>query len=322
LAAISSRTNRTIRFDQPVSASAVDAISRINYTFWLWSLASISPPRLELTNIVPDPVVEDSGHQKKVICLSGGVDSVSSAIAAKAESNYTHGLLIAGADYPSAEHQGFIELQDRVDAICKIIGLDLVVVETNFRTMMSLDWELHHSFLLAMSLHYHSDLFSEGSYALDAPPINEIIQHPWGNCFALMHLFSLKALPLRAYGNLMHRAERAKFISNYSTELINKLSVCWVDTSTGSNCGHCLKCRRTRDIFDHIGISTKEMFKNHPDPSKNEKIRIPNDYTVRMKLVAYADWAMSIEKDTPRGRELEGNIERLRRSYVRQMPYR
>lgn len=319
LAAISSYTNRTIRFDQPVSASGAKRIEQLNYAYKVWSLSSLSPPRLELTNIVPDP---DWGPKPayKLHCLSGGIDSTASIIAAQADAEYTHALLIAGADYPSVDHSGFRELRERVGTNAKHLGLELITFETNFRTM-PIDWELQHSFLLAMALHYHAPNFSEGSYALDFVPVQEIMQHPWGNCGALMDLFSTPSLPIQVYGKHLSRWERAQVIAAHNPALLQNLSVCWVDTSTGANCGRCNKCQRARAIFENIGISTEDMFVTHGD-LQSASLKVPSDYGVRMSITVYASWADFLRSDDPQRAILDAHVQQLRRAYVRQMPYR
>jgi len=320
LAAISSRRNRIIRFDKPVSKSAAGALKRICYAYSLWCIPSLSPPRIELSNVVDDPI-KSNDVDRKIMCFSGGVDSTSSAIFAVSEAAYTHALLIAGADYPSADHGGFIELRRRAKANAKILGLKLVVCETNFRSM-SIDWELQHSFLLAMVLNYHSSDFCEGSYALDAPPVNEIVQHPWGNCSALMHLFSTKNLPLKSYGAELHRSEKVRNIYAFSNRLIRKLSICWQDTSIGGNCGICKKCLRFRDICQNSEIPTDGLFKREAEKDFWSSVRYSRDYRARIDLVMYADWVNSIDEGTEERQKMLELLEELRHHYVKKMPYR
>lgn len=320
LAAMSMYTNRTIHFDRPVSASAARAVERLNYNYRLWCMVSLSQPRLQLRNVVPDPIKSDNLHSK-VICLSGGIDSTSTAICAKTEAGYTHGLLIAGADYPSASHPGFLELESRVAANAEILELELVSVETDFR-QMPIDWELQHSFLLAMALHYHADHFLEGCYALDANSEHELLQHPWGNCSALMHAFSTTRMPLVPYGHQLSRAERAEVIVNHDHALLPNISVCWVDVSTGKNCGSCKKCQRTHAMFQRLGVPTETMFLDAPKPLRPESMHIPRGYNVRMEASIARSWAESLTEKSGDKILLESHSRRLNRAYVKQMPYR
>jgi hypothetical protein len=187
---------------------------------------------------------------------------------------------------------------------------------------MPIDWELQHSFLLAMALNYHSRDFVEGSYALDSPPMHEVIQHPWGNMFALMNLFSNSMMPLHAYGATLTRKERVQVIVDYDPKLISNISVCWIDSSTGANCGRCSKCQRARAMFKQAGVSTDGLFKEPTGPTASRKLPILNDYNVRMTLVVYADGAASLPKDDPQRDILDAHVQKLRRAYVRQLPYR
>ncbi|WP_371059929.1 hypothetical protein [Rhodosalinus sp. 5P4] len=320
LAAISSRTNRTIRVDAPVSAAAARMVETLNYAYTLWSIPSLSPPRLILENIV-DAGSVSRRKDHKVICLSGGVDSTSSAVAAKAEAEYSHSLLVAGADYPTADHPGFIDLRSRVERISDIIGLDLIVAETDFRNM-PMHWELQHSFILAMCLNYIGKEFCEASYALDLPPIHDVFQHPWGNSSILMDIFGRGDLPLVAFGHTLRRGERVRAIHDADPELVRQLSVCWRDTSTGGNCGKCLKCVRTRDMLHCAGIPDIGLFECDSQEIPGLDDGIPRDYDVRMAIVTYMDWATTPGLKDDRRQQLQQRIEKLRESYVRQMPYR
>lgn len=314
LAAISSRTNRVIRFDKPVSKSVAESLKKMHYAYQLWCIPSLSPPRIKLNNIVDDPV--QLANSEKIICLSGGIDSTSAAISAKVEANYTQALLIAGADYPSAGDPGFSQLRERVYSISTILGLRLTVLETNYRTM-SIDWELQHGFLLAMALHYHSANFMEGSYALDIPSICDVVMFPWGNSAALLGLFSTEYLPIKSYASDLHRIEKVKKIYNHDKEILKSLSVCWSDTSKGSNCGVCNKCQRTRDLFERIGVDTALMFDRLPSENdvKMLNIRLKKNKNPRVALTMSSEWLSAPENIGP-------DLMDLRRIYVRQMPYR
>ncbi|MBQ1202995.1 MAG: hypothetical protein IIX61_04200, partial [Loktanella sp.] len=190
-----------------------------------------------------------------------------------------------------------------------------------FRKMPN-DWELQHSFLLAMALHYHADRFSEGCYALDSVAEHELMQHPWGNCSALMNAFTTKRLPLKAFGELLSRADRAEMIANYDPALLPNISVCWVDTSTGQNCGRCNKCHRTRALFDRIGAATDDMFLTPAAPLRAENLKIPRGSDVRMAASLVTSWVEAIEDGSDDHILLQSQLRKLRRNYVRLMPYR
>ena len=330
LAAVSSRTNREIAVDFPVSRSAARRMEQLEYAYTVWSLSSLAPPRLRLSQIVDPSPPAPTG--RRAICLSGGIDSTAAAIAARGR-GYTHSVLIAGADYPNAAHPGFCELQGRVRRLSELLELEPVTVETDFRRM-PLDWELQHSFLLAAALQFHAPAFDEASWALDLTLMDEPVLHPWGNMSVLQALFSTETLPIVTLNPFETRRDKARMIAEFAPEtgegsgqgpgaLIPHLSVCWVDQSTGGNCGRCFKCARTKLIFDTLGVDAGAMFATPPDtdavladtsvPGRMSKLRLQIALTTGLYFAL---------PDGPVRRRLAQQARQMQEKYVRAMPYR
>lgn len=133
LAAISMSNNIEITFDAPVSESIAAQLELLRRAFDTWTNTKIAPLRLNLANVLSDP--SSCRREGKGICLSGGVDSTAAALIAKKDHGFTHGMLIAGADYPDAQTKGFLELRDRISKQTELLGFDLLVTETNIRTL-------------------------------------------------------------------------------------------------------------------------------------------------------------------------------------------
>ena len=137
----------------------------------------------------------------------------------------TRGLLIAGADYPSIEHRGFVDLRSRVSNIMQTLGMSLVVVETDIKKL-PFNWEMLHSLNLAMCLSYLSPKFVAGGFAMDNTPQQDLARHPWGNSAALCKTMSLGYFPITPLVGELDRVEKIAAIAERDPALLRQLSVC------------------------------------------------------------------------------------------------
>ncbi len=259
LAILSMSTGLSIRLDQPVSRGVAGALQRLAQAFDLWQWPGVHPLRLWLPVIASD--VAPQG-EARIICASGGVDSTSSAIEARAD-GFTHGLLIAGADYPHDSVMAYGQLKYRVGAICSTLGLALVEVRTSLRRAPC-NWEMLHSLGLAMCLYFVSPGFRAGGFALDNSLVQDLARHPWGNSAALAWIVGSGPFPIRGYGEHRDRVDKLRLIAARAPELVGQLSVCWRDTGSGGNCGACDKCTWTRLALLCCGLEESAAFPSAP----------------------------------------------------------
>ena len=320
LAAISASRNTEIVFDQPVSQSMAAKVGMLQFATHVYCLSSISEPRLVLTRVVPDPPTALTGQ--KIVCMSGGVDSTFAAINAVQGHGYTHGLLIAGADYPHIGHPGFIELRGRVERIAERLGLKLIVLETDIRRL-GIEWEMTHGMLLAAALHRMSGSFEEGAIGLDSGLAADFIMHPWGSSAALFALLETASFPLRSFSPTEWRTQKVKRIVDFDIGLLQDLSVCWKDISTGGNCGTCFKCLRTRVALDALGVDGSSLFHQAPPlMAFPELMTVPRSFRdLRTSLVIYSE-THHFMRDGPERKAVGRMVKKLRRAYVRRLPYR
>lgn len=152
LAAISMSNNIEIDVEFACSKDMATRIKELKNAYRLWSVASLAPLRI---NISITETQNTRNSHNRIICLSGGLDSMSAAIEGSENSRITHALLVAGADYASSKDIGFIELRQRVNTISEKLGLELLIVETDL-SRTGFDWEMLHSFSFAHCLHYMS----------------------------------------------------------------------------------------------------------------------------------------------------------------------
>lgn len=255
LAIISVSFGVRIHIQQPVSRSVVGQFERLATGLSVLKLPKTLPLRLSFGAIVDD---KPAGGRDKIICVSGGVDSLAAAIRAKQQDEFTHALLIAGADYKEGS-AGFRDLHDRVSKICDRLDLGLEIVSTNIRSI-KFNWNMLHAVNLAMCLNMFSDRFSSGAYALDNTALQDLARHPWGNSAPLASLLTSEAFPIKAYDHDTDRVQKLKRIAEYDLGLLSLLSVCWRDKSQGGNCGKCTKCVQTRLVFACLGLDEKLAF--------------------------------------------------------------
>lgn len=261
LAAASVSNGLEITLETPVSVGAAKSIHSVSNAFRLWAIDRLSPVRVNVPNTLES--VAQSNRARRVICLSGGIDSTFAAVQAFENGNLDSFLLIAGADYPHSNHHGFIELRDRVSVIAERFNKPLTIVETSIR-QTGINWELTHGFNLAACLHFLSGSFSAGGFALDNAIFQDFVRVPWGNNSALPNLFSTMQFPIEGYGAFETRVSKLWKIHAFDPNLVEQISVCWRDKTKGGNCGKCRKCIETRIAFRALGISDKKTFQEHP----------------------------------------------------------
>ena len=260
LAGLSMSAGLSLTIDDPVSRAMASTLARMTQAFDLLALPRLHPLRITLTQVVDDPAVPvpDRG----LLCLSGGIDSTFAATEAR-HHGVTHGLLIAGADYPDAECAGYRELRQRVDGIARRLGLQLTEVRTTIRTV-PFRWDMLHALNLAMCLTFLAPDFRQGAFALDNTLLQDLARHPWGNSAGLASTLGQRSFPIHSYGQNHDRVEKLRAIAATDPGLLPLLSVCWRDTAQGGNCGACTKCVMTR--LNLLAISQPEaaMFPDAP----------------------------------------------------------
>ncbi|MDT8344876.1 MAG: hypothetical protein RQ752_10655 [Thermohalobaculum sp.] len=320
LAAISMSDNIEITLHQPVTASAAESLERLTYTYRSFTLASLAPLRLRLTTVLPDPPVPATG--RKILCLSGGIDSTAAAIEAVTRHGYTHALLVAGADYASAAQPGFADLRMRVERNAARLGLQLLVVETGIRAL-AVDWELTHALCLAMCLHALDGQFDAGGVGADVPEAGDLIQHPWGSGHAVFGLLGTRTLPIDRFNHTLRRPEKLARIVAHEPGLAHELSFCWRDTTIGGNCGACFKCMRTRMNFIAIGADATGLFRDTPDILTYVRaLSVPKSFKDLRIALYHLGETHHFLPDGPLKAALGHHVDALREAYVRAMPYR
>jgi hypothetical protein len=182
-------------------------------------------------------------------------------------------VLIAGADYPSRSHPGFVELLQRVQTIATLIGIKAISTETTIRKF-KLYWPISHVFVLAMVLAYHDSRFGRGFIAADFTPSQEYGYHPWGNSRPLVDALGGTGFPIIQAGQLIGRTEKLALLARDMPDLLQEISVCYEDKSIGGNCGICGKCVRTKLNLAASSVAFSPFFAANP-PLTDQLRRLP-----------------------------------------------
>ncbi len=264
LAAIGMIHNRRFEIDAPVTREAVVNLCQLLFVWSCWSGADGNRTEILTHNIVePDDRPRDGG----LITLSGGVDSTFAALHARKAHGLEHALLVAGADYASARDAGFLELRDRVIRTTDALEMELHVVETNVRDVVT-KWSLHHISVFIAILKLVGRGMGWVGYAADVTPWGELTYHPGANMAGFAGIAGTRDFPFRYLGAAKSRAGKLKAISEEAPGLLGNLSVCWADRTSGGNCGVCDKCIRTRLDLHAAGLDQKRMFADDMDLAK------------------------------------------------------
>ena len=258
--AVAFRHNVAIEVDLPISSDGAKSVHKINNMIEMWQPRKTYPAPIKLNNIVEMEPAAPNGIG--VICLSGGIDSTYAAIEALTNRNLSHGVFIAGADFPNAQDSGFLRRKERVSDIANKLGIKLFVIETNIRKL-GVRWAMSHGLVLASCLNLHSGRFGWGGISADFTPEQEYVYHPWGNNSALVSALSNTHFPIHHLGQELSRSEKTRRIIEYPGDLVSGLSVCFDTKKGGGNCGYCKKCVRTRLNILTSGHEFPELFDNN-----------------------------------------------------------
>lgn len=281
LMALSMTYGASFRIAAPITPAMQAAYRELRYCFEIWRLPQLYPPRIVFTEDAPELPPHPDG--RVALCLSGGIDSTAAAIHGCARGKITDGLLIAGADYPSSESPGYIELRARVLKTSDALEIPLLEVETDLRKF-KYEWELLHGLNLGMCLSFLRPILAGGAIGLDNTLAQDLVRHPWGNTAALAQAMGHPGFPIASLGADLDRVQKTALIGSFTgSDLLSNLAVCWEDTAQGGNCGVCTKCVQTRLNFVCAGLPEEAAFPTKvpledligtlPEPKKLQSLR-------------------------------------------------
>lgn len=209
----------------------------------------------------------DIPQSTTALFLSGGVDSLSALYWNASQypmgdprrvgvAFFVHGLDVGDPNKPNRLDVWNLGIQ-KLSAICRELGVDLVTVKVNFRNL-AMSWRLYggwqHASLLAAIAHAASSRIHRCIIAPDYSM--EHIPHPHGSHPWLNSYFGADFLEITT-GDMeqFSRVEKICFLSTHPG-VLDALRVCWDSAAIPEghlNCGRCLKCVRTMLAFMACG---------------------------------------------------------------------
>ncbi len=305
--------------DYPVTRAAVDGFQRYARLLQIMLPGLFHAPQVDCSKVhEEEPSLED----RSAICMSGGIDSVYAALFRQGE--WTHSLLIKGADYTLSDTTGLEDLRRRLAAITSELALQPAVMETNLREFMT-SYKLQHAGLLASCLHCLGAVgFAHGAYAADYSRWHELIAYPCGSLAGLADTLTTTAFPVSYVGNEFGRSEKIKRIAAAVPKLFSQISVCWSDRTRGGNCGRCAKCMRTRlnlyciadeALRNRIELS---LFGDHVDPFQYLKTyEVPDKPRLVRAEIGWIDDIASALPDGELKNAVAATVTKLMNAYLR-----
>lgn len=312
-AAVAIRNNWDIQTDLPISYEAAAAVRTVSDILDTWRVRRCYPVRFQFNNLVRTAA---SQKRRGLICLSGGVDSTWAALEKADQGLISHGVLIAGADYPSRNHTGFVDLENRVQKIAEHIGIRPIIAETTIRNF-KLYWPISHVFVLAMVLSFHSSFFGRGYIAADFTLAQEFGYHPWGNCRPLVDALGQTDFTIEQAGQLIGRTEKLASILQAKPELTQHVSVCYSHKDSGENCGVCEKCIRTKLNFAASNLPYTQYFlRNSTLEGQVSKLPLPKTQAGLRRHMVFLKDVLATLPDGDLSQVLRNRTELIRKATV------
>lgn len=224
---------------------------------------------------------------KAVVAFSGGVDSCFTAYrhcrgtCGRLKRNLRAGVMVHGFDIPLNETDTFVLASGKSEKILKSLGMELIVMATNFRDLGD-DWCDAHICGLVSSLMLLQGGYSAGLIAGGPTYDNMSTTSPWGSNPVTDWMLSSDSFQTIHDGAAFTRAEKIHEIENWP-EALKNLRVCWEGEQKDRNCGRCEKCIRNIMNFRALGLDLPECFEQDITDSQIAAIEIPT----MLHLVVY-----------------------------------
>mgnify|MGYP000847658530 CR=1 FL=1 len=267
------RGERELTIEGEVCPKLVSNLSLVASIMQGWFRKTGEPPEVigSLRKSVPSAGVG--------IFLSGGVDSMYSLMELTERLPLGHPLRPTFAvliDYREASlsdaqaHSRFDESFQRCQRIADSVGIELAWVRTNLRALrLGGDFwtRRYHGAMLASIAHF---LSGTGGRFYIASSSSKGADVPWGSHPMLDPLYSSCRMEICHHGVELSKFDKIGELVK-ANEMIQHLQVCTAKTDTGTNCGRCKKCLRTKlylavngadwalSAFDYESISREDI---------------------------------------------------------------
>lgn len=242
------RSGEPLHIAGPVSSILLQNIEEFQEAWALWR-----PADYRVIEVTADEERSCSleAHKQGVFAFSGGVDGTFALLrhyfkdAGKRTCKPKAMMLVHGFDIPLSQSAAFETTVAAARKTANKLELPLSTVRTDWKSALCKNWELEFAAGLTACLHQFAGVAGVGVFGADEDYAH--IELPWGSNPATNHLLS-GAFRIHSEGAGFTRTERVRYIASHP-EFAAGLRVCWEGPATGSNCGKCEKCVRTKLNF-------------------------------------------------------------------------
>lgn len=302
-----------------VSPSLLQNLAEFNTAWNCWR-----PQVYQLLEITADVEreAEQSNSELAVCTFSGGVDSCFTAFRHRASRcgrgrrNLQAGVMVHGYDIPLSQKQVFDRAFTRSKIMLDSLGLELIPVATNFREVISINWEDAYVSAIASALMLFQNRYSIGLLANGASRYNHLLA-PHSSNPVTDHFLSSKSFQCVHDGAGANRLQKIQEVLNWP-EALQNLRVCWEGAQLDRNCCHCEKCIRTILGFRVMGAALPPCFEQDVTDAQILQLRASNAVKLgELEMIVEAAKAAGIADSWVR--VLETSIARNRRQNRRQL---
>lgn len=234
-----------------------------------------------------DHVVEDAAGQPGAVCgFSGGVDSTFTVwrhgmgLNGYRNRQVVRAVMVHGFDIPIQDRVSFRSALERGTRALSTIGVRLEPIRTNFREVITVEWEHVHAAGLAAALSCFKGVAGSGiiaagwHYRRMQPPSERARFGAWGSNPLTDHLLSGGGFEIFHDGARYNRREKILELVQWPEGVAN-LRVCWEGLELDRNCGRCQKCVRTMLAFRAQNLPIPECFPHGDELKENvRKVRV------------------------------------------------
>lgn len=293
-----------LRTELPTSPTLLRGLHRVQGTFRSWY------PNEFVECAVHAPVRSDpieSGAARMGAFFSMGVDSFDTAIQhtgfpAPWNPPLTDLVLMRGLEFPLEGSEGLVEVELAARDAATALGLNLIVGESNVRTLYPISWaQFHHGTALAATALTLSRRFGVFLIPSSVTPARA---QPWGGMPILEESCSTEWCRISTDASETSRADKVhRSIASHPVAL-RYLRICTANRGGGFNCGCCAKCLRTMLLLEAAGALENAETLPRQLPADFWRSYTPNQ-TIGMEA------ALRIARETGgRARELIPHLER------------
>lgn len=244
-----------------VSPSLLQNLAEFQVAWACWR-----PEQYHPITIIPEIEQEQpSGEpeQRAIAAFSGGVDSCftlfrhCTGTCGRVQRPITAGLMVHGFDIPLSQNQEFNRAAAKSQAIVDSLGVKLILMSSNYRKVIPLNWEDSYGVAIASCLMLLQGGYTVGLLGSAFPYQNLML--PRGSNPVTDPFLANQRFQIVHDGAGFHRLQKIQAIAAWS-EALDHLRVCWQGAQLDRNCGRCEKCIRTILGFRVIGCDLPKSF--------------------------------------------------------------